>query len=718
MCFVCSLPGNSYLDAAVFGADAGSVQGSVTGAGLSSQPTTPPVSDEVDPTGFNAFFDIPGNTFTATTLFVNSRINAEISNFFTPDSDWFGVVLQQGQTYRITANSIDFFGFGLQDPRVALFDNFGNLLTFDSSGGSGQDAILTVTATRNGIYYVGVDSGTVGDIGQYEVALTQINLTADNVGQTKKSAAVIAVDAVVSGTIDTPDDQDWYQVRLEKGRVYSFEMDGDFFSSSPLGDPLLEIRSAKGRVIASNDDDGVSYNAFTTTQIGRTGTYFVRAQSNSDTTGDFKLMVSDITPPAPPSPLEALDWGVKLDSTDITYYFAKAGETYGTVGKLGSETTDSDWSDYEKGQAALAFAEYSKVSPLTFRQVDSPDEADFKLSKSFLASGLTGKMAPPDSTFSPDEGVGWFNTNSTYWTDEAGGLLERGAYGLSNFLHEFGHAMGLSHPHDNGSGEAGIMDGVFSSTDAGTFQLNQEVFTVMSYNKGWKFGDNGEGSGTNAFGIARTLMAFDIAQIQKMYGAVDHAEGKNTYKLFTANERGTGYEAIWDTGGRDRIVNKSGIDAVIDLRPATLKLEEGGGGFVSYAKGIFGGFTIANGVRIEIGIGGKGDDSLTGNGLRNTLKGKGGDDRIDGGANKDRLIGGGGDDIFVFSRNDGADTIKDFGKGADQIDLTAFNLAGFGAVEALFKSAGDDLVLDLPGKGDVTLLRTQADDLGPEHFLI
>ena len=61
----------------------------------------------------------------------------------------------------------------------------------------------------------------------------------------------------------------------------------------------------------------------------------------------------------------------------------------------------------------------------------------------------------------------------------------------------------------------------------------------------------------------------------------------------------------------------------------------GGGGFVSYAYGIYGGFTIANGVVIENATSGGGNDTLVGNAAANVLNGGAGADRMTGGAGKD-----------------------------------------------------------------------------------
>ncbi len=121
-------------------------------------------------------------------------------------------------------------------------------------------------------------------------------------------------------------------------------------------------------------------------------------------------------------------------------------------------------------------------------------------------------------------------------------------------------------------------------------------------------------------------MALDIAVIQAKYGAnLDFATGDDVYRLPEANRPGTFFSCIWDAGGDDRIVFGGARDCTIDLRAATLLGEEGGGGWVSHARGIYGGFTIANGVVIEGASGGGGDDTLRGNAAGNRLSGGAGD---------------------------------------------------------------------------------------------
>jgi serralysin len=278
------------------------------------------------------------------------------------------------------------------------------------------------------------------------------------------------------------------------------------------------------------------------------------------------------------------------------------------------------------------------------------------------------------------------------------------AVGSSDYItlvHEFAHALGLAHPHDRGGG-SGVFPGVTSPTTPGYFGLNQGVYTTMSYLDGnqsaeaWGWGISywsenavtGEvssgrfeySSSDNAteYGLQSGLMALDIAALQLLYGAnTQFAAGDNVYALPTANAVGTAYTSIWDTAGTDTIMMPGLANCTIDLRAATLQVAEGGGGFVSSAVGVEGGFTIAANVGIENAIGNAGNDVLIGNGLANRLEGGAGNDTLTGGAGKDTLMGGAGADIFIFSAalDSGptalsADVITDFDVTQDVLDLS------------------------------------------------
>lgn len=361
-------------------------------------------------------------------------------------------------------------------------------------------------------------------------------------------------------------------------------------------------------------------------------------------------------------PTEAIDWGTALDDTDVTVYFASPGEHFDGRFNWG------DWSRYDREQVFDALSTYSDVSNLTFRQVGSPADADFILIRSYSLRSY-GNFNPPDPDHTPLDGLGWFNSAPWVWSGPLRGLLEPGAFTFQTLIHEFGHGLGLAHPHDEG-GTSPILP-----TPANGVGLDQTIYTVMSYNYGWYDGPLGAAP-TRNYGYNLTPSALDIALIQDKYGAnTEHNASDTTYRLPMQNLRGTGYSTIWDAGGIDTIIANGDRDTVIDLRPATLAPTEahGGGGYLSRAEGIYGGFTIAHGVTIENARSGSGDDLLRGNSADNLL---------DGGAGSDTMNGGAGDDLYVV--DDAGDRVNERpGAGRDTIegDGVDINLLNYENVE-------------------------------------
>lgn len=339
--------------------------------------------------------------------------------------------------------------------------------------------------------------------------------------------------------------------------------------------------------------------------------------------------------------LDGLDSGYHLSSTTVTFAFS---DNYFA------------WNTYEKTQFRAALQKWSDVSNIQFVETSNEAQANFRLfnvDNSIIGSGILADFEFPwggqqYGRFNY-QGLGWDYSNST-------GGLEQGGYGFSTILHEVGHGLGLSHPHDN-SGTSTIFPGVSNEWDTGNYGYNQGLYTVMGYNDG-RVADGLSPYSTPNYGWAGAPMAFDIYAIQRIYGAnTSYHTGDDTYTLQDVNDTGTFYQAVWDAGGFDTIDYSGSRSTVIDLRPATLVYgDPHAGGFLSSAAGIYGGYTIAHGVRIEAASGGSGQDKIIGNGAGNILDGNGGDDRIYGLAGNDLLRGGAGADVILGG--DGSDTIE------------------------------------------------------------
>lgn len=432
-----------------------------------------------------------------------------------------------------------------------------------------------------------------------------------------------------------------------------------------------------------------------------------------------------------PSPVDSINTGTAHPGSSFNVFFAPNGY-FEPVDFVRSE----GWNNFEIEQFQTVFDKIEEVADVNFNITTNANNADYILvldTNELGSNGSLGYMYLPNG--SSEALVGVFN--GAIWDRGPGGDLEIGGYSYVTMAHEMLHGMGLGHPHDSAGGTT-VMNGVSSAfDDFGAHDLNQGVFTTMTYNSGHMTGDQGD-SGWQ-WGYEAGPMALDIAALQDLYGAnTSHAGGNNTYVLPGSNSQGTHWESIWDTGGKDTIKYGGSRDATINLNDATLNYEAGGGGFISSANGIAGGFTIANGVVIENAVTGKGDDMIVGNQVRNVIKaggggdlvyGGGGNDKIKGGGGhddlygdngRDKLVGGGGTDYLFggagndilkggkgadeFDFTEGKDKIKDFGKGADMIFIDSAVTNGVTNVQQVINSyaddSGDHVVFDFGG-GDI-----------------
>ncbi len=344
------------------------------------------------------------------------------------------------------------------------------------------------------------------------------------------------------------------------------------------------------------------------------------------------------------------------------------------------------WPADERAAVLAAMAAWSAVADVSFKVLPlqpfplnlvQPDIIERRVDEAEMID-ITGSDYNGWHEFPQAGGAanGYFNIQSPIWT--AGGF-DPGGSAFELCLHELGHALGLAHTHDKGN-TTGVFPGVSSSNDTGDNDLNQNLYSVMSYI------DYKDLSPLRGYMMGP--MAFDIAAIQFMYGANMSAHtGNDFYRLPDVNQAGTGYKCLWDAGGNDTIYHWGAGNAVIDLRPATLINAPGGGGFLSSVTAVTGGFTIAAGARIENAIGGDGNDKLVGNSLANRLtgglgqdgiEGNSGDDTIIGGRGADRLKGGLGFDDFDYNNlnescGTARDIISDFRHLVDDIDLSTID---------------------------------------------
>ena len=387
-------------------------------------------------------------------------------------------------------------------------------------------------------------------------------------------------------------------------------------------------------------------------------------------------------------------WGWNTSSLD---YYLAAGQ----------------WDVTESTAIRAAFDSWEAVCNITFTQIFTSTGAEFSESQYSVPGSSTGGSHQSyinynSSTIARYGGqlTGEYNTGHFGWTTNG---LQEGGVGFSTLIHEIGHGLGLDHTQFTSTGDPHVFPGVSSANDTGDNALNQDIYSIMSYaseltNPYGTLTFNGTSYDVTGFGQAATPMAFDIAAVQYLYGAnLTTNTGDDVYIIPDSNGTGTFFSCIWDAGGTDEIRYNGSRSTVIDLNPATLQNEVGGGGnlsrvtgdynYVGFSLPVYGGFTIAGdftnaladvngttGVVIENATGGSGNDTIIGNGANNRLIGNGGadnisggagDDWIDGGSGADILLGGLGNDTIVYDISDnwGGSAVN----GGDGFDTLWFN---------------------------------------------
>ncbi|WP_296425643.1 M10 family metallopeptidase C-terminal domain-containing protein [Yoonia sp.] len=497
------------------------------------------------------------------------------------------------------------------------------------------------------------------------------------------TTATLTVGGTYTDMLEVNGDRDWVRIVLDPGEYVSISLNGQ-----GLVDPYLRVYDANGDLVVQNDDGGSGLNSRAVVGSAAGSTYYIEAASFDDIgTGGYQLSAAAVPPPVP---LDALDSGYQRTdtATPITVYFVPEGQSRDGV-------TSEGWTANEIQRFEAALASIAAVTNITFQTVTDPTAdttADFQV---VVAPNPTGDNSTLAYFFYPSgsaSSAGVFNSTGAGWNNTGG--LEVGGLGFATIVHEVLHGLGLEHPHDGT-----VMSGVTSAFgDFGDFDLNQGIFTTMSYNAGY--------AGTlrnQVYGNEAGPMALDIAALQAIYGAnTNYNTGANEYALPDVNTGGneTAWQAIWDAGGTDEISYGGTQNVTIDLREATLGYENGGGGFVSSASGISGGYTIANGVVIENATGGSGNDILIGNAAGNVLTGNAGTDDLTGGDGGDTLYGGADDDNL---HGDGGNDSAFGGTGNDDISGGADNdtLGGNSGSDVVSGDSGTNTIYGNSGADDL-----------------
>lgn len=601
---------------------------------------------------------------------------------------------------------------GIEDPYLLLANSSGTVIAQDDDGGYGRSSMITYTPTTTGTYYVYAsswyheDATAPGypdyrDIGGYTLDMWSASAATDAPGAL--TGAVPIGLGTTYGHLNAAGDKDMYQLQLTAGQFYTFAYAGGIAGGAEYPNPvpgdnigILRLYDSNGVQLgaAVNYETGLAFVAPTS------GTYYLRIEGYEPSmTGGYTLDITSANP-AEHDPLDSIDWSsasniptTNVNGTPTAYvYFAPASDGgFGELGDDGKPMVTYGWQQFQIDGVMQALQEYSAITGINYVITTDVSQATFRLLTD-ISEQYGAYFYPRDPAYGTQQGIGVFNLASGGFTNPDS--LQQGGFSFAVILHEFGHAHGLAHPHDDGGGSE-ILLGVTDSSSLGIYDLNQGVYTVMSYNDGWQTHPDGTlefSKQTLGSGWSGSLSAFDIAMLQERYGVHAHNDGNTVYDI-AAHQRDAYYTTIWDSGGTDTIAYSGGRNVHIDLLAATLDYTPTGGGVVSFVEGTFGGLTIAHGVVIENATGGSGHDALIGNSAANTLTGNNGNDTLVGREGNDVLAGGNGKDDL--RGGEGSDSLQG-GAGKDLLNGGGGNdtLAGGADVDTfVFTDAGTDTIL-------------------------
>ncbi|MGE0699434.1 MAG: M10 family metallopeptidase [Hyphomicrobiaceae bacterium] len=386
--------------------------------------------------------------------------------------------------------------------------------------------------------------------------------------------------------------------------------------------------------------------------------------------------------------IDGLLQSVRWDTLGLTYNFPSAASYYAAdyFGGGFSPTWDIAGTFEAATPALMSTIEWvqlnqlSAVTPLTFTLQGAAAVAD----KSYAMVDL-----PSFGGYGIGAGVrqragdAWFDSlqqNGTRFD-----AITRGDADWRLVIHELGHTVGLKHGHETGG-----VSGVTLPTDRDSME-----FAVMTYRKYVGADPAGDsGADVETFGFAQSLMMYDIAALQYMYGANFNTNATNTVYRFSpttgemlVNGVGQGapganriFQTIWDGNGNDTYdLSNYSTNLSIDLTPGGWSnFNSGQAARLSIANNIFARGNIFNALQyngdprslIENAYGGSAADYIAGNAAGNLLRGNGG---------ADTLVGAGGFDTADYS----GDTFLGGSVGV-YVDLASgFAQDGFGFFDTL-----------------------------------
>ena len=195
------------------------------------------------------------------------------------EQDWFAVELEADKTYRFDLDGRLTGDGSLWDLYLSgIYDENGGLIDGTTDDDSIYNSRVNFTPDEDATYYVSAAAGRY-DAGTYTLTVTEVS---DDYAADSTTTGTVVVGGSATGDIETSGDRDWFEVELEAGKRYRFDLDGSFTDGGTLYDPYLRgIYDEDGNRLAgtTNGDGGVGRNSRVSFRPDEGATYYVSAGS-------------------------------------------------------------------------------------------------------------------------------------------------------------------------------------------------------------------------------------------------------------------------------------------------------------------------------------------------------------------------------------------------------------------------------------------------------
>ena len=385
--------------------------------------------------------------------------------------------------------------------------------------------------------------------------------------------------------------------------------------------------------------------------------------------------VSSVTPSGIPY-VDYVDSGIKWGVNSFTYSFPTSASFYvglqrrSLTAPANKTTGFKAFNAVQQAATASILNMYSAVANVTFTQIaetstQSADSALRRIQSRRARPGVTTprhrrKAAMPGS-ITPAVGTT---------------ILSLGNYAWLTIIHETGHLLGLE-----ASARCHRVRSARCRSSADSLE-----YSVMSY-RSYIGASTTQGLTNATWSFPQTLMIYDIAALQYMYGAnYTTNSGDTVYKwnpttgqetingvAQTAPGGNTIFMTLWDGGGNDTYdFSNYTTNLSVNLQPGSwttasaAQLANLGAGHTAIGN-------IANAYLnnnnpaslIENAVGGTGNDTITGNIANNKLTGGAGNDTLDGVSGTDTAVYSGPSSAYQVTQNaDGSWKVVDLRAGS------------------------------------------------------